>query len=209
MATVTTTRRPAGADGATDRDSGGFRQRLFDALTESIAEIGYRKTTVADIVRRAHTSRRTFYEHFSDKEACFVALLTKAGEETVQQISAAVDPKAPWETQIRQAVTAWIASAETTPTLTLSWIRELPSLGAASHDLQRAAMEAFITMVHTLCDTDELRAAGISPVPRELAVVLVGGLRELMATTVEDGRSVGDITDMAIRATFALLGPRT
>ena len=49
-----------------------FRRRLLDGLAESIVAIGYRNTTVADIVRLARTSRRTFYEHFASKEECFV-----------------------------------------------------------------------------------------------------------------------------------------
>ncbi|MFL6125957.1 helix-turn-helix domain-containing protein [Actinophytocola sp.] len=55
-------------------------------------EIGYRSTTVADIVRRARTSRRTFYEHFAGKEECFVALLTDANDAMIRSITAAVDP---------------------------------------------------------------------------------------------------------------------
>ena len=46
------------------------RQRLIDALAASITDVGYSATTVADIVRRARTSRRTFYENFTDREAC-------------------------------------------------------------------------------------------------------------------------------------------
>ena len=86
-----------------------FRQRLLDALEASIADDGYAKTTVADIVRRARTSRRTFYEHFDSKEACFVALLSEANADQINQISRAVDPSAPWQKQVRQAVEAWIA----------------------------------------------------------------------------------------------------
>ncbi len=44
----------------TDDDPGGFRRRLLDGLVASIIDVGYWETTVADIVRRAHTSRRTF-----------------------------------------------------------------------------------------------------------------------------------------------------
>ncbi|HJR89226.1 MAG TPA: helix-turn-helix domain-containing protein, partial [Aeromicrobium sp.] len=68
-------------------DQAAFRQRLLDALEESIAEDGYPGTTVADIVRRARTSRRTFYEHFDSRESCFVALLADANAEQVRQIS--------------------------------------------------------------------------------------------------------------------------
>ncbi|HJQ47221.1 MAG TPA: helix-turn-helix domain-containing protein [Amycolatopsis sp.] len=185
----------------------GFRGRLLEALAGAIAEDGYRKTTVADIVRRARTSRRTFYEHFSDKEACFVALLSDAIASMIGQIAAAVDAKAPWDVQIRQAVGAWIEAAESAPALTVAWIRDLPSLGAAARHLQREAMDGFITMLQTLCDTDELRAAGISPVSRPRAIILLGGLRELMATIVEDGGRLGDVADQAERASIALLGP--
>ncbi|PXY22974.1 TetR/AcrR family transcriptional regulator [Prauserella muralis] len=203
---MTTTRHGPPATAAHE-DQGGHRRRLLDALAAGIAEHGYRGTTVADIVRRARTSRRTFYEHFSDKEACFVALLADANAEMIRQITAAVDPEAAWEEQIRQAVLAWIAAAESAPALTLSWIRDLPSLGAAARTLQRDVMDAFVTMIQTLCDTGELRAAGIGPVPRPLAILLLGGLRELMATTVEDGGRIGDITGVAVRAAMALLRP--
>jgi len=193
------------AGGAFGRDG---RQRLLDALAASIVQEGYRTTTVADIVRRARTSRRTFYEHFESKEACFIALLTDANAQTVRQVTAAVDPNAPWRKQVRQAVEAWIGCAESEPAITLSWIRDMPSLGAAARSLQREMMEAFIVMVQTLCDTGELRAAGVGPVSRQLAVMLLGGLRELAATTVEDGGRIGDVTEEAVRASIALLGPR-
>jgi AcrR family transcriptional regulator len=202
---VTTQQSLRGA--AADAEPGGFRQRLLDGLAESIVADGYRNTTVADIVRRARTSRRTFYEHFDSKEACFVALLLDANTEVIRQISSAVDQTAPWAAQVRQAVGAWIACSEAEPAITLSWIREVPSLGAAARELQRDMMAAFVTMIQTLCDTEEWRAVRSGPVPRQLVVLLVGGLRELIATTVEDGGRVSDITEVAVRASMALLGP--
>jgi AcrR family transcriptional regulator len=188
-------------------EAGTFRRRLLDGLAASIEADGYRATTVADIVRRARTSRRTFYEHFAGKEDCFVALLRDTNDRAIEQISAAVDPTAPWATQVRQAVEAWIASTEAAPALTLSWIRDLPSLGAAARAMQRDVMESFITMIQTLCDTDEWYAAGLGPVPRQHAIMLIGALRELIAVTVEDGGRAGDITEVAVRGSIALLGP--
>jgi len=189
-----------------DEDKSNFRQRLLDALEASIAEDGYPRTTVADIVRRARTSRRTFYEHFESREACFVALLTEANAQQVTQISAAVDPHAPWRNQVRQAVEAWISSGESRSSLMLSWIRDVPSLGAAARRLQRDAMENFIEMVQALGGTDEFRAAGIGPVSRPRIIMLLGGLRELTAITVEEGGRVSDITEEAVDASIALLG---
>ena len=174
------------------------RQRLLDGLAESIAADGYRSTTVADIVRRAHTSRRTFYAHFSDKEACFVALLTESNREMIRQITAAVDQDAPWTRQVRQAVEA--------PAITLSWIRDVPSLGTATRRVQRQMMEPFVAMIQALSDTEVWRAVRSGPVSRQLAIMLLGGLRELTATTVEDGGRVSDITELAVQACTTLLG---
>lgn len=183
-----------------------FRQRLLDALEASIAEDGYAKTTVADIVRRARTSRRTFYEHFASRDECFVALLSEANADQIRQIYAAVDPGAPWQKQVRQAIEAWISSAEERSALMLSWIRDVPALGAAARGLQRDALEHFIEMVRALGDTDEFRSAGIGPVSRRRIIMLLGGLRELTAITVEEGGRMSDVTEEAVDASIALVG---
>ncbi len=205
MSPVTTQQSPSGA--AAYAEPGGFRQRLLDGLAASIEADGYRNTTVADIVRGARTSRRTFYEHFDSKEACFVALLTDANTAMIREISAAVDQRTRWTAQVRQAVEAWISCAESQPAITLSWIRDVPSLGTAARELQRDVMAALVTMIQTLCDTEEWRSVRTEPVSDQLALMLLGGLRELSATTVENGHRVGVMTEVAVRAAIALLGP--
>jgi AcrR family transcriptional regulator len=50
-------------------------ERLLRALAAVVAEKGYPDTTVAEIVERASTSQRTFYEHFKNKEDAIVAAL--------------------------------------------------------------------------------------------------------------------------------------
>jgi AcrR family transcriptional regulator len=200
-------RPPVGRTGDAVEDRGNFRQRLLDALAESIAEDGYQKTTVGDIVRRARTSRRTFYEHFTSKEECLVALLTEINAEQIAQIYAAVDRDAPWQSQVRQAVEAWISSAESRAPITLSWIRDVPSLGDAARRLQRDVMENFIVLVQTLSDTEELRAAGVKPVSRPRAIMLIGGLRELTAITVESGGRLSDVMAEAMDGAIALVAP--
>ena len=184
-----------------------FRRRLLEGMAAAIRERGFRETTVADVVRHARTSRRTFYEHFATKQDCYVALLRESNAEMVASIAASVDPHAPWHTQIRQAIGAWIAASESEPAITLSWIREIPSLGEDARQLQSDFLEAFIALIQTLSDNPELRAEGVTPIGRQPAILLIGGLRELMATTVEDGGAIGDITEVAVGATMALLGP--
>src|ERR671932_1794815 len=49
------------------------RERMIDAVAATVARKGYVATTVGDVVARAGVSRKTFYEHFQDKEDCFLA----------------------------------------------------------------------------------------------------------------------------------------
>ena len=182
-----------------------FRRRLLEGMAAAVHECGFRDSTVADVVRHARTSRRTFYEHFASKQACFIALLQEAKATVVRQIAAAVDPRTPWDAQVRQAIEAWIATAQADLPITLSWIRDLPSLGSDARPLQREWLEAFVVLIQDLTDTPELRAAGVAPPSRQLMIMLLGGLRELIATTVEDGGDIGDITEVAVQATQAML----
>jgi AcrR family transcriptional regulator len=49
------------------------RERLIAGIIAAVAEHGYQETTIAAIVAAAELSRKTFYEHFANKEACFEA----------------------------------------------------------------------------------------------------------------------------------------
>ena len=92
-------------DTQSEEAADAFRDRLLDGLAASIVDRGYRETTVADIVRRARTSKRTFYEHFPSKEECLIELLRRNNENLINNIRNAVNPDADWQDQIRQAVT--------------------------------------------------------------------------------------------------------
>jgi AcrR family transcriptional regulator len=185
-----------------------FRRRLLDGLADSIGERGYRASTVADIVRHARTSKRTFYGQFPTKEQCFLELLHADVENLATEIRDAVDPDADWQAQIRQAVEAYVGHIEARPAITLSWIRELPSLDPAARPFQRRGLQVLTSLLIGLSGSAGFQKVGLPPLTRPLAVILVGGLRELTALAVEDGHSVRGIVDPAVHASVALLGPR-
>jgi AcrR family transcriptional regulator len=54
------------------------RERLLAATLRATAELGYREFSVKDVLDRAGVSRPTFYEHFANKEDCFLAALDDA-----------------------------------------------------------------------------------------------------------------------------------
>ena len=67
------------------------RERIITALVDTVAERGYNATTVAHITKAASVSRRTFYEHFADKEACFLAAYEMVADHIRDSMKVAAD----------------------------------------------------------------------------------------------------------------------
>ncbi len=62
------------------------RERLIVAMLNAAAELGYLETNVQDVIDRAGVSRPTFYEHFSNKEDCFLAAFDTSAERLRKKI---------------------------------------------------------------------------------------------------------------------------
>ena len=190
-----------------DQATPDHRERLLAGLASALRERSYREVTVADVVRHARTSRRTFYEHFAGKQDCLIALLREENDQAVARIAAAVNPRSPWQAQVRQALEAWIGGVEDDPGVRLCWIRVVPSLGAAARPLLRQTMTAFADLIRTLAESPELASAGVTPPAPQETVMLLGGLKELIATTVEDGGDLSSIIDVATDVAIRILAP--
>jgi AcrR family transcriptional regulator len=185
----TATHRPAVAE------AGGHRERLISAMAASIEEKGYRDTTVADVVRIARTSRRNFYEHFADREACFLALFDATNEAMMEQIADAVHSDRPLDEQVDRAVDAYIANVTAQPALYRSFVRELPGLGQAGADRGLATLERFAGMLVDFVESGrraqpELR---LRPLAMDTAIIIVGGLRELLVIALQRGRDMHEL----------------
>ncbi len=55
-------------------------------MLTSVGEQGYAATVVADVIAKAVASRKTFYEHFEDKHACFFAMSEEIIDEWVARV---------------------------------------------------------------------------------------------------------------------------
>jgi AcrR family transcriptional regulator len=67
------------------------RERLLAAMLRAASELGYRETNVQDVIERAGVSRPTFYEHFPNKEACFLAAFDASAARLRERVGAAAD----------------------------------------------------------------------------------------------------------------------
>jgi AcrR family transcriptional regulator len=184
------------------------RQRLIAAMAESVAEKGYRDTTVADVVRIAQTSRRTFYEQFQDRADCFLALFDATNDQVIASIGEAVDAGAPLEQQVDQALGAYLDAVVSRPVLYQSFVRELPALGERGAKRQLAAIERFARQLVDLVELGRREQPSLDAAPLTLdgAIMIVGGVRELMVIAAQQGRDIRELRPAIAGAANAILG---
>jgi AcrR family transcriptional regulator len=185
----------------------GNRERLIAALAESIEQRGYRASTVADVVRIARTSRRTFYEQFADRDACFLALFEQTNVATMEAIAAAVEAGDPPEQQVDRALDAYLQSVIEHPALHWSFVRELPGLGPAGAAAQAVVIERFAELLVALVESGRQAHPELDarPLQMDMAVIIVGGLRELMVISSQQGRDPRQLRTSAADAVNAIL----
>jgi AcrR family transcriptional regulator len=198
---------PTAAPRPTVADSGGHRERLIAAMAASIEEKGYRDTTVADVVRIARTSRRNFYEHFADREACFLALFDATNDAMMEQIADAVHSDRPLDEQVDRAVDAYIANVSAQPALYRSFVRELPGLGQTGADRGQATLERFAGMLVGFVESGRRAQPelGLRPLAMDTAIIIVGGLRELLVIALQRGRDMHELRASAGETIKAIL----
>jgi AcrR family transcriptional regulator len=187
------------------------RLRLIAGLAAAVERKGYAATTIADIVRLARVSKRTFYEHFADKEACFLANYQLGSELALRAVGGAGDRLATWPDQVRAAVASYLGLLQAQPTMTRSLFLAVYAAGPKALALRREVLIRFADLISELVR----QARGAAPEVVELspatATALVGGINELVLLAVERGQAehLTDLIDTTADLVIAALrGPR-
>jgi len=82
------------------------RERLLNGVVDAVAEHGYNATTIGAITEAAKISRRTFYEHFKDKEGCFLAAYEMIDTHVRGTMLMAAERPGPWPERVRASLSA-------------------------------------------------------------------------------------------------------
>lgn len=169
-----------------------YRMRLIEGLTASIHEKGYAATTIADIVRHSRVSKRSFYQCFTDKNACFLAAYSALSDALLEAISAAADPELPWRAQIRAAAEAYVAALEAQPALTRTFFLEILAAGPEALELRRDVNQRFAELLRNLVNRARRKhGSELRPLTAPMATAIVGGINELLLVSIADGKNAG------------------
>jgi len=195
------------------RSAADIRASLELGLAKAVAEKGYAGTTIADIVANARVSKRTFYEHFADKEECLMALYSDACARIMTVLREAGDPGQPWPERVRALADAYLSTLDAMLPLNRAVVVEMQAAGVRAYRLRQRMQREF---AQTLVDVvDSARAANprIAPLTPALALALVGGINELMLDVVgpsgEPGGSFSGLRDPVVALITAVVPERS
>jgi AcrR family transcriptional regulator len=174
---------------AQQQDSGvhQHRRRLLEGMAHAVAAKGYPDTTIADIVREAAVSRRTFYEHFSTKAECLIALYEASSLKALKVLRDAIDPAHEWQEQVETALGAYLGSMAQSPVLIRTLFIEILGLGAEGLGGGGPANEESAEFILGVVNgpSGHPRAEPLSP---ELAMAIVGAINELVLHHIEEDK---------------------
>lgn len=88
------------------------RERLLAAVIRVTAAKGYQASSVADILNKAGVGRETFYQHFKNKESCFMAANDALIADLEDRAIKAYEQPGSWAERVRRGlaeVLRWFA----------------------------------------------------------------------------------------------------
>jgi AcrR family transcriptional regulator/DNA-binding MarR family transcriptional regulator len=123
------------------------RARLVGAMTEVAAERGISDASIALVVARAGVSRRTFYELFGGREACFLAALDASIARVTVRVVSAYEPSAAWRTRVRGALVSLLAFIQEDPNAGRLLVVAALGAGPAAHERRERLLSSAVVLV--------------------------------------------------------------
>ncbi|MFI1917269.1 TetR/AcrR family transcriptional regulator [Nocardia sp. NPDC020380] len=154
------------------------RGRLYVAALDAVAEHGYQALTVADLVTRAKISRRTFYELFDSKDACFAAAFEVLVEIVTGRLSESVSGtgELDWHGLVRTSLTAYLNLLAEEPAGARTLHIEALRAGPAFADYRRRLMAVFAARMRAARDIGVAAGELTGQLPDEVFEFLMGGI---------------------------------
>jgi AcrR family transcriptional regulator len=160
------------------------RVRMYGAMIESVALKGYAKTSVADVIALAGVSRRAFYEHFTNKETCFIATHNIAARRTSKALVHGWESERGWANRLHAACRSVLCDIESHPKSSHLVMVDVLGLGRKAYDCVRAYNALFERSVVTgfVLSPDGAMCSPLAP------RAIVGGVRHVLHTRIDTTR---------------------
>jgi len=165
------------------------RGRMIEAIAVAVADKGYAATTVGDVVSGAGVSRKTFYEHFTDKEDCFLAAWDTGVQVLFDAILSSRDRESDPIERMRAGLRAYLTTLAEEPAFARSFFIEVVAAGPRA-EARRAEVHArFAELFATIQQQAQRDMPQLPDVPPAISRAAVGAINELVSDYVRSGRT--------------------
>lgn len=159
------------------------RERIVAAVADVTSVAGYAEMSVEDVLVTAGISRRTFYEHFSNKQDAFLAAYDEVTERLLTGVRAAYEPETTFAGRLRAGLAAFLEFMSREPAFARMCIVEVLAAGPEAIQRRNAATAAFAQMID-----ESAKELGTPIQPHPLtAETIVGGIYEVVYARVVRG----------------------
>jgi AcrR family transcriptional regulator len=153
------------------------------AMIDAIAEHGYGKTTVADVISRAGVSRKTFYRHYANKQECFLATYDQISARAILQVEQAYQEADGWPGRVEAAIRALFEAAIENPGAVRLVLIEINALGPAGIERRERSIVHYERFLR-----DALKLApGKGDSSETVSRAVIGGLNSVLYRRVLRG----------------------
>lgn len=161
------------------------RERLLAAVAEVAAEHGYNKSTIAQITAAASVSRRTFYEHFDGKEACFIAAFDAVDDYLVRRLAERIAGHSEWPDQVAATLVEVLRFFASRPILARLCLVESVAVGEGMASRRERTVGRLVELLRL---GREQRSGGRQP-GEGIEEALAGGIITLISRRVVAGEA--------------------
>jgi AcrR family transcriptional regulator len=167
------------------------RERLFNGMIIAANRGGFARASVTAVIEEARVSRKTFYEYFEDREACFVATVQHANEQLLVAVEDALDSTPP-EIALEAVVQAIVDFADTRPAEARFLMKEALAGGPAALDVRDRGIAEAARRVEAAVK----RAPQGAESPDVPAAAVTGAVHRLLAVRLRRGeQDLGEIRE--------------
>jgi AcrR family transcriptional regulator len=166
------------------------RERVLAAMRDLVAARGYRDVAVAAVLRHAGVSRKTFYELYSGKEECFVAVYADEMERLLAPVLRAFEGEEPWVDRLRTALGVLLGALADDPGAARICFVEVLSAGPLALERRSQALAALDPLFTPDGGAEALDADGARATrSRAVTAGSVGHLAEVLHREIAAGRT--------------------
>jgi AcrR family transcriptional regulator len=185
---------------------------MLGAMAGAVAAKGYASTTVADVVAGAGVSRKTFYEHFRDKEECFLAAFDSGVDLLLDAILGAqpAGDDATWLALMRARVRVYLETLASQPAFARTFLIEVFAAGPRALERRADVLRRFAQLFRDLHEEARRQFPKLPPVPEPIYVGAVGAINELVSDFAREGRTaqLPELEDTLLYLQVALFAGR-